>query len=74
MSHSKKRPAPRSVQDQLSSLATKHGVPLDRLCEEWSERAAIRQYLGGLSRSAAEDAAIGDACDVLVLPAPKERP
>jgi hypothetical protein len=54
--------------ERLTAIATEHGVPLDRLLEEWSERAAIREYLGGMPRDEAELAAIRDACDVLGLP------
>jgi hypothetical protein len=54
--------------DQLAAISAAHGVPLDRLLEEWSERAAIREYLGGMPRDETELAAIHDACDVLGLP------
>lgn len=51
-----------SVRDQLKVLAAQHKLPLARLVEEWSERAAIREYLGGMQRSFADQVAIADAC------------
>ena len=46
--------------DRIESLASSHGVaPLDVL-EFYLERAAIREYDGGLSRNDAETAALGD--------------
>ena len=56
------------VRDQLAAIAARHGVAPDRLHEEWSERSAIREYLGGMPRSRAELAAVRDACEMLGLP------
>ncbi len=61
------------VRDQLAAVAVRHGVQLDRLLEEWSERAAIREYLGGMPRARAELAAVRDACEALGLPEPGGR-
>jgi len=44
----------------LRELAKRHGINADELTEAWSERAAIRTYLGGLRRSTAELFALGD--------------
>lgn len=63
-----------AASDQLAAIAAEHNVPLDRLHEEWSERAAIREYLGGMPRNEAELAAVRDACEVLGLPEPQEEP
>jgi hypothetical protein len=44
----------------MRELATRHGLDADALTEAWSERAAIREYLAGFGRRAAEVFAIGD--------------
>lgn len=45
---------------RIESLASTHGVaPLDAL-EYYLERAAIREYDGGMSRNDAETAALAD--------------
>lgn len=44
----------------MRELATRHGLDADELIESWSARAAIREYLAGFSRRAAELFAIGD--------------
>lgn len=41
-------------------LAARHRIDADELLESWAERAAIREYLAGFSRRAAELWAIGD--------------
>ena len=44
-------------------LATRHqlvAVELSEVLEEWTERAAIREYAGGMSRGSAELAAVHD--------------
>jgi hypothetical protein len=38
---------------------------LDLVTETWNERAAIRQYLGGMPRAQAELLALKDTCEVL---------
>jgi hypothetical protein len=45
---------------RIEWLAATHGVPPDEALEYFLERAAIREYEGGLSRDAAENAALGD--------------
>ena len=44
----------------MRQLAARHSLDADDLIEMWCERAAMRQYLAGFSRSAAELWAIGD--------------
>lgn len=56
-----------TARDQIAAIAARHSVSLDLLLEEWSERAAIREYLGGMPRSHAELAAVRDVCDVFGL-------
>jgi len=41
-------------------LAARHGMNADALVEAWTERAAIREYVAGFSRRAAETWALGD--------------
>lgn len=41
----------------LARIAERTGVPLAELVERWSERAAIREYEGGMTRTQAEEAA-----------------
>jgi len=48
----------------LASIARRARVPVARVTEEHSERSAIREYLGGMPREAAEEAALQDTCDV----------
>ena len=58
-----------TIRDQLVAIVADHGVNPDHLREVWSERAAIREYLGGLPRAQAEQAAIGDVREILEGPA-----
>lgn len=46
--------------DQIERLAARYGVPVLEAQEFYLERAAIREYDGGLSRDAAETAALED--------------
>lgn len=46
--------------EALGDLSRSHGVPIDLLLEEWAERAAVREYLGGVSRDEAEFLAMDD--------------
>jgi hypothetical protein len=46
--------------EQLGELARECGVAVDLVIEEWSERAAAREYLGNVSRDEAEFLAMGD--------------
>jgi hypothetical protein len=57
-----------AVRAQLATIADQLGAPIDRVHEEWAERAAIREYLGGMSRAQAEREAVGDAREILGLP------
>lgn len=51
--------------DAIGKIAQKAGVTRERVIEEWKERAAIREYLGGMSRVEAELVAMRDVEDVL---------
>ena len=57
-----------TVRQRLSGIARRGGIPLARVVEEHEERAAIREYLGGMSRDEAEIAALEDTCDALGVP------
>lgn len=63
-----------TIRDQLEDVARRSGVPIDRVVEEHSERAAIREYLGNMTRDEADQAAIGDTCAMLGLPDLQESP
>lgn len=63
-----------AVRDQLAAIAAQHGVPIERLHEEWGERAAIFEYLGGMPRAKAEREAVHEACGVLGLSMQEETP
>jgi hypothetical protein len=53
--------------DALRELATELGKSPDELVAWWEERAAIREFDGGLARDAAERAAFEDLRDELGL-------
>jgi hypothetical protein len=48
------------LSNAIESLAARYGVPVLEAQEHWAERAAIREYDGGMSREAAEAAALAD--------------
>jgi hypothetical protein len=50
----------RLVDERLVDLANKLGRPIEDVREQWSERAAIREYEGGMPRARAEEAAFDD--------------
>lgn len=54
-----------TIQQKLAGIARRSGLPISRVVEEHAERAAIREYLGGMSREEAEAVAVEDTCDVL---------
>lgn len=54
-----------TIKQQLSHIARQAGVSIARVTEEHAERSAIREYLGGMPRAQAEEAALGDTCNVL---------
>jgi hypothetical protein len=54
-----------SQYDRLKAISRRAGVPIAQVIEVFTERSAIREYLGEMSRSAAEVAALEDTCDVL---------
>lgn len=56
---------PGPIYGRLAGLAKRHGMKLDLLLEEWTERAAIREYLGEIPRAEAERLAVVDACEAL---------
>lgn len=57
-----------TVRQRLAGIARRGGIPIARVIEEHEERAAIREYLGGMSRDEAEIAAVEDVCDALGVP------
>jgi hypothetical protein len=59
----KRSPAPK--QDVFDVLAKRTGASRERVIEECNERAAIREYLGGMPRLLAEREAISDVQNVL---------
>ena len=63
-----------AVRDQLAAIARQHDMPIEVLHEEWAERAAIREYLGGIARAKAEREAVGDACSMLGIAMQEEMP
>jgi hypothetical protein len=48
------------LSDAIERMSVRYGVPVLDAQEFWAERAAIREYEGGLSRNDAETAAIDD--------------
>lgn len=50
----------------LALLARAHGFPVAELVEEWEERAAIREYLGGATRDVAEADALSELAAVMM--------
>lgn len=46
--------------EQLGEVARASDTPVDLVIEEWSERAAAREYMGGVSRDEAEFLAMDD--------------
>lgn len=54
----------KQIDDYLVGVATARRIPIAEVREEWSERAAIREYLGGIRhRRNAELHAVSDALD-----------
>lgn len=51
---------PLMSRDGCIELARRLGLDADQLLEWWSERAAVREFDGGLTREAAELAAFDD--------------
>jgi hypothetical protein len=49
------------VLDAFDMIAAAAGLPKDVVIDEWKERAAIREYLGGFPRAQAEKLALSDA-------------
>lgn len=54
-----------SQYEKLKGISRRAGVPIAQVIEVFTERSAIREYLGEMPRPAAEDAALEDTCDVL---------
>lgn len=54
-----------TIHQQLQGIARRGGLPIARVIEEHAERAAIREYLGEMSRDDAEAAAVEDTADAL---------
>jgi len=57
-----------TIRQQLNGIARRGGLPIARVIEEHAERAAIREYLGNMSRADAEAAAVDDTADALGVP------
>jgi len=57
-----------NIRVELGRLAKVAKVSLEHATETWSERAAIREYLGGFPRNIAEGRALVDAARVLGVP------
>lgn len=53
----------RARADRLSLLAKRSGRTFEDVTEMWNERAAIREYDGGMSRRDAEQIAEGDVAN-----------
>lgn len=54
----------KQIHDYLAEVAAARRIPLAEVREEWSERAAVREYLGGIRhRRNAELHAVSDALD-----------
>ncbi len=49
-----------AIQDKLALIAKRSGRTLDDVTELWSERAAIREHVGGARKVDAERDAIED--------------
>jgi hypothetical protein len=49
----------------IDEIAKRTGRPRDEVVEVARERAAIREYLGGLSRAEADQVALEDSFDLL---------
>jgi len=56
-----------SIQVELARIAKVTGLAPDVVRETWSERAGIREYLGGMSRNVAESRALADTSSILGL-------
>jgi hypothetical protein len=54
---------PRLMSDRYDTLARSAGRDRDDVLEYWSERAAIREYDGGMTRAAAEGRAWADVIE-----------
>jgi hypothetical protein len=57
---SPRKTSPNTVDDLFAKLAKKTGKSVEEVKEVWSERAAIREYVGGMTRLEAELRAIED--------------
>lgn len=56
-----------NINVELARIAKVTKLAPDVVRETWSERAAIREYLGGVSRNVAETRALVDTAQVLGL-------
>ena len=61
---------PRKQIERFAAIAKKTGYSVERVIEEWEERASIREFVGGMSRAEAEFHAYTDAEEML----PRRRP
>jgi hypothetical protein len=51
--------------ERIQQLAIAHGEQFDELLEQWSERAAVREFSGGMPRAEAEAGAYDDVVAML---------
>lgn len=58
-----------NIRAELARLAKAAKLSLEHVTETWSERAAMREYLGGHPRNVAESRALADTANVLRLAA-----
>lgn len=54
-----------AIRSELARIAKATNFALEDVRETWSERAAIREYLGGVARNVAETRALVDTVEIL---------
>jgi hypothetical protein len=57
-----------TAMNECLALAERLGLPAETVLEQWAERAAIREYEGGQSRTDAEAGAVEDVRLALATP------
>lgn len=57
---------PHKQRDRFAAIAKATGFPIERVIEEHGERAAIREFLAGMTRAESEFHAFADTEDVLM--------
>lgn len=56
-----------NIRVELGRMAKAAKLSLEHVTETWSERAAVREYLGGYPRNVAESRGLADTANVLGL-------